>query len=102
VLPLLLLLSNSACSPQQQLFLFCFQREDRLWQARGFFIRERCLRTRNKNLVGTSPPASALCALAQPTRACVLCVRAITLPFSLRGKVSPRTMRAHAQHTLAQ
>ena len=74
VLPLLLLLSNSACSPQQQLFLFCFQREDRLWQARGFFIRDRCLRTRNKNLVGTSPPASALSALAQPTRACARCV----------------------------
>ena len=93
VLPLLLLLSNSACSPQQQLFLFCFQREDRLWQARGFHQRVQ-LPTHAKNLVGTSPPASALCALARPTRAC--CVRAITFPFSLRGKVSPRTMRAHA------
>ena len=103
VLPLLPL-SNSACSPQQQLFLFCFQREDRLWQARGFHQRKR-LPTHAKKLVGTSPPASALSLSAlAPTRACARCMSVRHFTFSIfifQAKRAQHAQHAHT-HTLAR
>ena len=92
LLPLLLPLlplSNSACSPQQQLFLLCFQREDRLWQARDFFIRRcSCLRTRQKIYsVRRRPPLrSLLCLLMRVCAVCVCRAPLFTFPFSFRWR----------------
>ena len=103
LVPLLLLLSNSACSRQQQRFLFCFQREDRLLQARGFHQRVQ-LPTHAKNLVGTSPPASALSLSAlAPTRACARCmsVRHLLFPFSFSRRSAHNT-RSTRTRTLSR
>ena len=102
LLPLLLPLSNSACSPQQQLFLFCFQREDRLRQARGFHQRVQ-LPTYTKK--PSWYVAARLCALCFVSLcACALCVCAVRhyllSHFHFGGEgLSPRTItcaRAHA------